>query len=351
MLAEKVSTVLTRTHIIINELEKYLEHYIKRPDNIFDRASLASRRMLFNEDKIQRFHRRIKLNLLELSVVTSSSALRATERLVKAQKHHEILNWLDERGCPPRPSVPHLELQEGIVSWFHDTTEFKEWLEEPGRTLICDGKPGAGKTTLLAETLTMLERKAEKEYGARAFIFFQQHNRDQQRLQDVLRIFVLQLCKAAESLPDPSASEELEKLFKKCRSEYSPSADDLMKVLQSMVKKFPRIYFVLDAMDECSDTDNIRDHLLRYLRTLQLEAGAGVSILVSSRHDHPHRSLFNKLGEPAFLRISARDDDIRSYVNNQLESSSEPIIENICKEGSRLPEEIVQLLITSSSGM
>lgn len=131
VLAEKVSAVLTRTHTIIKELEKYLERYIKKPDNIFDKASLASRRMLFNEDKIQRFHRKIKLNLLELSVVTSSSALRATERLVKAQKHHEILNWLDERGCPPRPSVPHLELQEGIVSWFHDTTEFKEWLEEP----------------------------------------------------------------------------------------------------------------------------------------------------------------------------------------------------------------------------
>lgn len=92
-----------------------------------------------------------------------------------------------------------------------------------------------------------------------------------------------------------------------------PSLDEICTALNSVLKSYSKAYIIIDALDECTDSDGTRSELLTTLRNLQTRAD--VQLLVTSRFVTRIEQLFK--GSP-MLEIRASEADVRRYVAGQL---------------------------------
>jgi hypothetical protein len=90
-----------------------------------------------------------------------------------------------------------------------------------------------------------------------------------------------------------------------------PTLNDFIKALAAEVKTYAKVFIVVDALDECTESNGSRIKLLKALRSL---AGP-VNLMVTSR-DLP--SIEQHLPEAQHLHIRATDDDVAKYVQSQL---------------------------------
>ena len=96
---------------------------------------------------------------MNLSSLPPSQASRATSDKVnviadgvqdlqsdqKQKEREEVLQWISPLNFTPQQSVFSSRRQKGTGSWFLESQAFTDWLEQPGKTLLCQGIPGAGK--------------------------------------------------------------------------------------------------------------------------------------------------------------------------------------------------------------
>ena len=113
----------------------------------------------------------------------------------------------------------------------------------------------------------------------------------------------------------PLFLDQLVSLYKShCSSQTRPSINDFAQLLQSAVQRFNRVYFIIDALDECSEENGTRKALLAELRKLQ----PAVNILLTSRHIPTIERL---LQDAACIEIQASHKDIKNYVEERISSS------------------------------
>ena len=113
----------------------------------------------------------------------------------------------------------------------------------------------------------------------------------------------------------PDYLNDLKDLYTKHKKENTrPSIGDIMVLLQSVVFSFSRVFVVIDALDECSDTDDVRSILLTELKKLQ----SRLCLLVMSR---PIPDLENLLEGAVRVTVEASMTDIKNYLQQRLEST------------------------------
>jgi ankyrin repeat domain-containing protein 50 len=88
-----------------------------------------------------------------------------------------------------------------------------------------------------------------------------------------------------------------------------PTLDQFTTALLVEVKTYAKVFIVVDALDECTETDRSRIKLLRALRSLP------VNLMVTSR-DIP--SIEEQFPDAQRLHIRASDHDVKHYVQSQL---------------------------------
>ncbi|KAJ6535641.1 hypothetical protein B0H19DRAFT_847851, partial [Mycena capillaripes] len=103
-----------------------------------------------------------------------------------------------------------------------------------------------------------------------------------------------------------------------------PTLDEVVGILKSAIADFSKIYLVVDALDEYPEQE--RFVLLKHLSILH---GRDMRIMITSR---PNVSLDPFFADAQCLDILATDDDIRQYVNTQIDTS------RLSKHISRRPE-------------
>ena len=91
------------------------------------------------------------------------------------------------------------------------------------------------------------------------------------------------------------------------------SLDELLQALNSICSSYSVTYLVVDALDECSDTNSERSNLSERLRELQsscnlrlLATSRFIPEIVASFHSDPH------------LEVQASDEDVRRFVAGQI---------------------------------
>lgn len=84
--------------------------------------------------------------------------------------------------------------------------------------------------------------------------------------------------------------------------------------LSSLVKKFRKIYLLIDALDESLERHNILDLLL----TLAGPSFENINLLVMSREEMDIRIAIESAAKSISLSNPYVDEDIRIYVRNQL---------------------------------
>ena len=97
------------------------------------------------------------------------------------------------------------------------------------------------------------------------------------------------------------------------RQNSRPSLDDIFGILQSVCSNYTTIYIVVDALDECADTDGARSRLLDKLNRLQ--AKSDVRLMCTSRF---MPEIMHKFVSHPVLEIRASNDDVRRFVEGRI---------------------------------
>jgi hypothetical protein len=95
-----------------------------------------------------------------------------------------------------------------------------------------------------------------------------------------------------------------------------PTRDEIIQALQSEIRSYSKTFLVVDALDECSDSE-IWKGLLKELRSLY----GNINLMITSRHLPAIEREFDRGGmfsKSMRLEIRATDGDVRKYLEGQM---------------------------------
>jgi ankyrin repeat domain-containing protein 50 len=132
------------------------------------------------------------------------------------------------------------------------------------------------------------------------------------------------------------------------RKETRPTLGELSKLLQSKVRyllevrRLSKVFIVIDALDECPESNRTRQSFLAEIRKLQ----STVHLLITSRHIPAIEREFEKA---ARVEICASGKDVRRYLEGRIESEDRLV--RLVKADPALQETIVNTIVKNAKGM
>jgi hypothetical protein len=184
--------------------------------------------------------------------------------------------------------------------------------------------------------IDLLETKCDYAQVARAFVYCNYAERNDQTIEQLLGSLIQQLLRQC---PIPTETREVYKLHKdsKTRSDLNI----LSTQLRLIVARFSLVYIIVDALDECGDVDKTRSMLLQ-----QLEGLAGnVKVLVTSR---PLGDI-SSLEKAVRFEIVAQEDDMHKYITAQIKQETQLL--DLCKKDKNLERDILDQIVKKAHGM
>lgn len=247
------------------------------------------------------------LNRVEARIETTAT-LHATE--IAESEREEIIQWIYQS------SVNHDNFQrdysavaqDGTGQAFLSSDAFRRWVEGTCATIVCPGLPGAGKTITASIVKSHLDEKAPDSSHLTAVLYFNYKRHLEDHKDDKLLLAVLaQFLSQSEKVPDLIRST-----FKR---KDQIRVEDIISVLESLVRSSPRSFLIMDALDEFYDDEGARS---RFLRLIQRVQGAGsLGVMMTAR---PHL-----IDDPAIctwsdatVQITASDDDLHTYLDHRI---------------------------------
>ena len=148
---------------------------------------------------------------------------------------------------------------------------------------------------------------------ALAYFYLDFNDRKGSRVEPLLRSIIAQL-----STQKSETSPSLDKLFDQNKDGANqPTLKDLFIVLSCMVSEFSVVYIILDALDECSELDE----MLQMLRDIHLWGAENLHILVTSRQlPEIENSLSEIVSDGLCLHGPCVDQDILLYIVERLKN-------------------------------
>lgn len=253
------------------------------------------------------------LNRVEGRIETTA-ALQATE---KAESNRlEIIEWIYQS------TVNHDKFQrdynaaaqDGTGQAFLSSDTFREWLEGPSdcATIFCPGLPGAGKTVMASIVKSHLDENTTDGNRLTAVLYFNyKRHLEDHGLQTLLLAVLAQFLSWSETDPDRLRSMH----NKKKPALETLDCDDIMLILESLIRSSERSFLILDALDEFYDDDGARSRFLHLIKRLQ--ASGNLRVMMTTR---PHLA-----DDPAIIKwphatvqITASDDDLHAYLDHKI---------------------------------
>ncbi|RDW56499.1 hypothetical protein BP5796_13140 [Coleophoma crateriformis] len=269
-----------------------------------------------------------------------TKSLGSVHDSLKETKLREIYDWLSPlTGIFEKKQQDIFNLQsrqDGLGKWLQGTEEFQQWLDGTGERLCCYGKPGVGKTVLSSITIAYLERTLRASGIGIAYIYFDYSQAPILTVANLMASLLYQLLQTKNNLQRELASLYDEHRKKKTR----PLLEELTGLLQSAINHCPKVYIVIDALDECPETGNVREDFLDAMSRLDR-----ASILVTSRPI----SIERLLPGARCLNIQAVDKDIEQYIDERASKSNR--IKNFLRKDPGLIETIKTIIVEKSRGM
>ena len=144
-----------------------------------------------------------------------------------------------------------------------------------------------------------------------AYFYFTFSDPTKQTCNSVLRSLILQT-----SAGHPTFGDLLSKLHNDCQNgKRQPTINELTGLLKEMLEYLPCTYIVLDALDECTD----REELLCLLKNLSICTQKNVCILVTSREEKDIKDALNQVATKSIsIQGAGVDADISKYINERL---------------------------------
>ena len=164
-----------------------------------------------------------------------------------------------------------------------------------------------------------------------------------------MRLALKQLCQIMQSLP-----LELEDVYNKhYHNSSEPRYYELRAAFLAVIQRFGRIFFVLDALDECV-LDQRKD-LCKFLLSLANTTSTGtnqgaVKLFITSRKESDIERTFQQQSIPTIEVEAAKvNSDIEVYVNAQIALRMQN--GSLRLRNMELKDKILRALITKAGGM
>ncbi|KAG4293455.1 hypothetical protein FPRO06_00040 [Fusarium proliferatum] len=252
------------------------------------------------------------LSQIHETVSRSDANIREVKRKMDRKEDVEILEWLTPVNYGPQQSDTFSQRQEGTGEWLLSSKEFQDWIDT-GKTLFCPGVPGAGKTILTSIVINeLMTRFGDDDTVGIAFIYGNYRQRDEQRLDHLLKSLLKQLVQGQSSIP-----ASVKSLYDKHKvGKTRPSSEEISTTLQSVVALSTRVHIIVDALDELNAIDSCRNRFLEEIFKVQAQGSA--KFFATSRFIP---EITEKFGGGKTIKISAQDEDVRSFLDSKISQS------------------------------
>jgi hypothetical protein len=224
-------------------------------------------------------------------------------------KHRELLEWLGPDTHRKKWADARRKWHRGTGVAFIESPPFVNWISNRTKTLWCHGMAGSGKTVFSCLVLDRLHARRKgsapgTEAAAVICLYLEYERIEEQSMQALLAALLRQLVQQCSEAP--SSVLELHAAYRATQSQLRP--DEISSVIADVMGKFPEVYLVVDALDECPE-DTARD-LLSSLSDLQRTTG--MKLLATSR---PTIDLGEFFDAYESMEIRAPEDDVKAVLD------------------------------------
>jgi hypothetical protein len=198
--------------------------------------------------------------------------------------------------------------------------------------------PGSGKTIITSIIVHHLHDKFRNDPDigiAYLYCNFQQQN--EQKLTDLFLSLLKQLVQEQPSIP--LGVETLHNNHKDKGTR--PSFEEISKALDSVIADYSKVFILVDALDECQDSDGGRKKFLTEMFNLQVKTK--INLFATSRFILDIEKAFDG---SISLEIRAREDDVQRYLEGRMLQLPSFVSRNV-----GLQEEIKNAIMKAVDGM
>ncbi|KAE8422520.1 hypothetical protein BDV36DRAFT_310885 [Aspergillus pseudocaelatus] len=225
----------------------------------------------------------------------------------------KVLEWLSPFDYENRQGDAFSQRQKGTGTWFIESEPFQKWVQDPKQTLLCQGIPRAGKTIMASIVVHHLhEVFRDKREVDIAYIYCNFRRQSDQTIESILTNLLKQLAQQQSQLPE-CVTEAYER-FRVQHINYS--TEKLLMMLGTVIAIYRKVFLVVDALDEIHASNGTCRRFVSSLFRLQKDSP--ISFFATSKPIADIASMFRR-NHGVFLEMRAADDDVRSYVESQLD--------------------------------
>ncbi|KAJ7595991.1 hypothetical protein C8J56DRAFT_819421, partial [Mycena floridula] len=251
-----------------------------------------------------------------------------------AKKREEFLNWISKLDFQATQNETFTKHTAGTGDWFLKQQDFVDWKDGKIKFLWCPGIPGAGKTILWQHLHSaILQPKI-----AVICIYCDYKRQEEQTPTQLLGSVLKQLVQQHSSISDHLVT--LHKMG------VHPSIAELFAALQTEVLLYSQVYIVVDALDECSESNQARELFFSSHSQGLWSLPDHVHLLITSR-DIP--SISQELGSTPRISIEAHNEDLETYIRGRITTDYK--LKRLVKDDITLVAEIIKQVILKAAGM
>jgi hypothetical protein len=226
----------------------------------------------------------------------------------------KICSWLSAPDPSTNYYKAHKQRQAETGLWLLDGSTFTGWKERAASKLWLYGIPGCGKTILSSTIVEHLLQHCNDDIGTvTAYFYFDFNDTQKQDPELMLRSLLCQLLQRSSTIP-----KSVDALFSSCENgKRQPPLRALLEVIPQVLQHFTHAYIVLDALDECTQRQELMD-MLEIVAGWQLD---NVHLLMTSRKERDIESSLESYVEEEdtiCLQRDVVDKDIQRYVQRRL---------------------------------
>lgn len=244
---------------------------------------------------------------------TAAPLSDATRRLFEQHDEQErkaICDWLSLLTFGAKQSDLISQRSEGTGQWLLTSVKYRGWERLPKQTLFCPGLPGAGKTIMLSIVVDRLMKMVQDNTTtAVAYLYCTYQPQQQHSPEDFF------LCLLRQLTQQQKVSAEMQSFYNSHKTNgTNPSLSEILRVLESAIQHFSRVFFLVDALDEFHISNN-RGQDTFVTGLLNLQAKTCLNLFITSRFIPEITSHFQA---SICEEIRAHDEDIISYVDGRV---------------------------------
>ncbi|KAK5991138.1 putative serine/threonine-protein kinase fhkC [Cladobotryum mycophilum] len=270
--------------------------------------------------------------------------VQSSEAKARIDEAQAILRWISPLTFRQR----HVAILEGVQpetgSWLLEHDTFQSWLKGIISILWCPGIPGAGKTNIVQVPPSLIIDHIERGNGppnpVLTYVYCDYNQRSRQNTTDLLSSLLQQALQYSLNTSLPAEVSSLYELHKKYDTR--PTLAQITDLLRKESGKYDVFYVVIDALDECSESE---EDSLQFISAV-CSLGPQVKLLCTSRSSTTFQSYFETSQK---LEISASSEDIRKFLDSEIQQQFR--LSKHVRADPTLKEHIIKAIIEECQGM